>query len=79
MILIVLIYFSNSNNWRKHCGTSRGSDLQPLLQELHAAFLSVRELVRKTPITNQENHGLGQKMHHRLTFHRGCFMYLLQI
>lgn len=61
----------------EHCGTSRRSDLQSLLEEFHATFLSIRKLVRKTPITNQKNHGLGKKKHHHLTFHRGCYIYLL--
>lgn len=37
------------------------TDLQPLLKELHASLLSVGELIRKAPVSNQENHGLRRK------------------
>lgn len=37
------------------------TDLQSLLQELHASLLSVGKLVRKAPVSNEENHGLREK------------------
>lgn len=40
------------------------SDLQSLLQELHASLLSVGELVREAPVSDQENQGLRRTRNH---------------
>lgn len=51
-------WVSQNYSLQVRCSTT---DLQSLLEELHASFLPVAKLVRKAPVSNEENHRLMKK------------------
>lgn len=65
-------WISQNYSLSVRCSTT---DLQSLLEELHASLLPVGKLVREAPVSNEENHRLRKKENTTMT----CWYLVLHI